>query len=92
MEVVDFDSLEGDLNNKFKDKGLLVHVITYASLQSSGVSSYGLAQNFSETVKSRWRGKGFYKGVRIWNFDLEYQVLLKIKMEDDIQNIFIFIF
>ncbi|GMY17866.1 Endoribonuclease Dicer-like 1 [Fagus crenata] len=50
---VDFDSLEGALNIKFKDKGLLVHAITHASLHSSGVSSYELAQNFPKTVKSQ---------------------------------------
>ena len=38
MEGVDFDSLEGALNIKFKNKGLLVQAITHASLQSSGGS------------------------------------------------------
>ena len=42
-KVVNVDSLEGALNIKFKDKGLLVHAITHATLQSSGVSSYELA-------------------------------------------------
>ena len=37
---MDFDALEGALNMKFKDRGLLVESITHASRPSSGVSCY----------------------------------------------------
>ncbi|KAJ6805125.1 endoribonuclease Dicer-like protein 1-like [Iris pallida] len=40
LRSVDFDSLEGALNVKFNDKGLLVEAITHASRPSSGVSCY----------------------------------------------------
>ncbi|KAK8945029.1 hypothetical protein KSP39_PZI007693 [Platanthera zijinensis] len=37
---VDFDALEGALNVKFRNKGLLVEAITHASRPSAGVSCY----------------------------------------------------
>ncbi|OIW21387.1 hypothetical protein TanjilG_02532 [Lupinus angustifolius] len=40
LRSVDFDGLEGALNIKFKDKGLLIEAITHASRPSSGVSCY----------------------------------------------------
>ncbi|XP_077248327.1 dicer-like 1 [Tasmannia lanceolata] len=40
MRSIDFDALEGVLNVKFKDRGLLVEAITHASRPSSGVSCY----------------------------------------------------
>ncbi|XP_061359208.1 endoribonuclease Dicer homolog 1 isoform X1 [Gastrolobium bilobum] len=40
LRSVDFDVLEGALNIKFKDRGLLVESITHASRPSSGVSCY----------------------------------------------------
>ncbi|XP_057721520.1 endoribonuclease Dicer homolog 1 [Arachis stenosperma] len=40
LRSVDFDALEGALNMKFKDRGLLVEAITHASRPSSGVSCY----------------------------------------------------
>lgn len=40
LKSVDFDALEGALNLKFKDKGLLIESITHASRPSSGVSCY----------------------------------------------------
>lgn len=40
MRSIDFDSLEGTLNNRFRDRGLLVEAITHASRPSSGVSCY----------------------------------------------------
>ncbi|XP_024996243.1 endoribonuclease Dicer homolog 1 isoform X3 [Cynara cardunculus var. scolymus] len=40
LRSVNFDSLEGALNIKFHDKGLLVEAITHASRPSSGVSCY----------------------------------------------------
>lgn len=40
LRSVDFDALEGALNIKFKDKGLLIESITHASRPSSGVSCY----------------------------------------------------
>nr|KYP72012.1 Endoribonuclease Dicer isogeny [Cajanus cajan] len=40
LRSVDFDALEGALNIKFKDRGLLVESITHASRPSSGVSCY----------------------------------------------------
>lgn len=40
LRSVDFDALEGALNMKFKDRGLLVESITHASRPSSGVSCY----------------------------------------------------
>ncbi|KAM0946851.1 hypothetical protein DsansV1_C08g0079921 [Dioscorea sansibarensis] len=40
MRCVDFDSLEGELKVKFKDRGLLLEAITHASRPSSGVSCY----------------------------------------------------
>ncbi|KAI5423673.1 Dicer-like protein 1, variant 4 [Lathyrus oleraceus] len=40
LRSVDFDALEGALNLKFKDKGLLIEAITHASRPSSGVSCY----------------------------------------------------
>ncbi|KAK9058908.1 hypothetical protein SSX86_023756 [Deinandra increscens subsp. villosa] len=40
MRSVDFDSLEGSLNFKFRDKSLLLEAITHASRPSSGVSCY----------------------------------------------------
>ncbi|URE26504.1 hypothetical protein MUK42_18017 [Musa troglodytarum] len=40
MRSVDFDALEGALNVKFRDRGLLVEAITHASRPSSGVSCY----------------------------------------------------
>ncbi|BAT80376.1 Endoribonuclease Dicer-like protein [Vigna angularis] len=40
LRSVDFDALEGALNLKFKDKGLLIESITHASRPSSGVSCY----------------------------------------------------
>ncbi|KAH0456706.1 hypothetical protein IEQ34_014613 [Dendrobium chrysotoxum] len=40
LRVVDFDALEGILNVKFKNKGLLVEAITHASRPSAGVSCY----------------------------------------------------
>lgn len=40
IRSVDFDALEGALNLKFNDKGLLIEAITHASRPSSGVSCY----------------------------------------------------
>ncbi|CAL9776289.1 unnamed protein product [Musa acuminata subsp. burmannicoides] len=40
MRSVEFDALEGALNVKFRDRGLLVEAITHASRPSSGVSCY----------------------------------------------------
>ncbi|KAI3492942.1 hypothetical protein L1887_42437 [Cichorium endivia] len=40
LRSIDFDSLEGALNIKFNDRGLLVEAITHASRPSSGVSCY----------------------------------------------------
>ncbi|KAI9180947.1 hypothetical protein LWI28_009608 [Acer negundo] len=40
LRSIDFDALEGALNIKFKDRGLLVEAITHASRPSSGVSCY----------------------------------------------------
>lgn len=40
LRSVDFDSLEGALNIKFKDRVLLIEAITHASRPSSGVSCY----------------------------------------------------
>lgn len=40
LRSVDFDALEGSLNIKFSDRGLLVEAITHASRPSSGVSCY----------------------------------------------------
>lgn len=40
LRSVDFNRLEGALNIKFKDRGLLVEAITHASRPSSGVSCY----------------------------------------------------
>lgn len=40
LRSVNFDSLEGALNIKFHDRGLLVEAITHASRPSSGVSCY----------------------------------------------------
>ncbi|ERN08097.1 endoribonuclease Dicer homolog 1 [Amborella trichopoda] len=40
MRSIDFDSLEGALNIKFKERSLLVEAITHASRPSSGVSCY----------------------------------------------------
>lgn len=40
LRSVDFDALEGALNIKFKDWGLLVEAITHASRPSSGISCY----------------------------------------------------
>ncbi|XP_073126907.1 endoribonuclease Dicer homolog 1 isoform X2 [Henckelia pumila] len=40
LRSIDFDSLEGSLNCKFSDRGLLVEAITHASRPSSGVSCY----------------------------------------------------
>lgn len=40
LKTVNFDSLEGALNIKFKDRGLLMEAITHASRPSSGVSCY----------------------------------------------------
>ncbi|XP_073295374.1 endoribonuclease Dicer homolog 1 isoform X1 [Primulina huaijiensis] len=40
LKSIDFDSLEGSLNCKFSDRGLLVEAITHASRPSSGVSCY----------------------------------------------------
>lgn len=40
LRTIDFDALEGSLNVKFNDKGLLVEAITHASRPSSGVSCY----------------------------------------------------
>ncbi|KAJ7963397.1 Dicer [Quillaja saponaria] len=40
LRSVDFNALEGVLNMKFKDRGLLVEAITHASRPSSGVSCY----------------------------------------------------
>ncbi|KAL2468872.1 Endoribonuclease Dicer-like protein 1 [Forsythia ovata] len=40
LRTVDFDALEGALNIKFNDHGLLVEAITHASRPSSGVSCY----------------------------------------------------
>ncbi|XP_042395682.1 endoribonuclease Dicer homolog 1-like isoform X1 [Zingiber officinale] len=40
MRSVDFEAIEGALNVKFKDRGLLVEAITHASRPSSGVSCY----------------------------------------------------
>ncbi|KAH1259634.1 Endoribonuclease Dicer 1 [Glycine max] len=40
LRSVDFDALEGALNMKFNDRGLLVESITHASRPSSGVSCY----------------------------------------------------
>ncbi|XAR62909.1 Ribonuclease III [Bertholletia excelsa] len=40
LRSVNFNDLEGALNIKFKDKGLLVEAITHASRPSSGVSCY----------------------------------------------------
>ncbi|XP_073001675.1 endoribonuclease Dicer homolog 1 [Typha latifolia] len=40
MRSIDFDALEGALNIKFEDRGLLVEAITHASRPSSGVSCY----------------------------------------------------
>ncbi|XP_050238979.1 endoribonuclease Dicer homolog 1 [Mercurialis annua] len=40
LRSIDFDTLEGALNIKFKDRSLLVEAITHASRPSSGVSCY----------------------------------------------------
>lgn len=40
MRSIDFDALEGALDLKFNDRGLLVEAITHASRPSSGVSCY----------------------------------------------------
>ncbi|KAI7984637.1 hypothetical protein LOK49_LG15G02586 [Camellia lanceoleosa] len=40
LRSINFDGLEGALNIKFKDRGLLVEAITHASRPSSGVSCY----------------------------------------------------
>lgn len=40
LRSVDFGAIEGSLNMKFNDKGLLVEAITHASRPSSGVSCY----------------------------------------------------
>ncbi|KAJ9188235.1 hypothetical protein P3X46_003607 [Hevea brasiliensis] len=40
LRSVNFDALEGSLNIKFNDRGLLVEAITHASRPSSGVSCY----------------------------------------------------
>ncbi|XP_043712784.1 endoribonuclease Dicer homolog 1 [Telopea speciosissima] len=40
LRTVNFDALEGALNYKFKDRGLLVEAITHASRPSSGISCY----------------------------------------------------
>ncbi|XP_050249563.1 endoribonuclease Dicer homolog 1 [Quercus robur] len=40
LRSINFDSLEGGLNIKFNDKGLLVEAITHASRPSSGVACY----------------------------------------------------
>ncbi|CAH1411951.1 unnamed protein product [Lactuca virosa] len=40
LRSVDFEALEGALNIKFNDKGLLIEAITHASRPSSGVSCY----------------------------------------------------
>lgn len=40
LRSVDFDALEGALNIKFNDRGLLIESITHASRPSSGVSCY----------------------------------------------------
>nr|XP_043612306.1 endoribonuclease Dicer homolog 1 [Erigeron canadensis] len=40
LRSVNFDSIEGALNLKFRDKGLLIEAITHASRPSSGVSCY----------------------------------------------------
>ncbi|XP_065860011.1 endoribonuclease Dicer homolog 1 isoform X2 [Euphorbia lathyris] len=40
LRSVDFDALEGALNIKFNDRGLLIEAITHASRPSSGVSCY----------------------------------------------------
>ncbi|XP_042983137.1 endoribonuclease Dicer homolog 1 isoform X2 [Carya illinoinensis] len=40
LRSVNFETLEGALNIKFKDRGLLVEAITHASRPSSGVSCY----------------------------------------------------
>lgn len=40
LRTIDFATLEGSLNVKFNDKGLLVEAITHASRPSSGVSCY----------------------------------------------------
>uniref|UniRef100_A0A0D9VNU3 Endoribonuclease Dicer homolog 1 n=1 Tax=Leersia perrieri TaxID=77586 RepID=A0A0D9VNU3_9ORYZ len=40
MRSIDFDTLEGVLDIKFQNKGLLVEAITHASRPSSGVSCY----------------------------------------------------
>ncbi|KAL6982180.1 Dicer-like protein 1 [Sarracenia purpurea var. burkii] len=40
LRSVNFDALEGALNIKFEDRGLLVEAITHASRPSSGVSCY----------------------------------------------------
>lgn len=40
LRSIDFDALEGVLNNKFRDKGLLVEAISHASRPSSGVACY----------------------------------------------------
>lgn len=40
LRSIDFDALEGALNIKFRDKGLLVEAISHASRPSSGVACY----------------------------------------------------
>ncbi|XP_050385155.1 endoribonuclease Dicer homolog 1 [Argentina anserina] len=40
LRSIDFDALEGALNFKFRDKGLLVEAISHASRPSSGVACY----------------------------------------------------
>lgn len=40
LRSVDFDALEGALNIKFKERGLLIEAITHASRPSAGVSCY----------------------------------------------------
>ncbi|THF99108.1 hypothetical protein TEA_021356 [Camellia sinensis var. sinensis] len=40
LRSINFDALEGALNIKFEDRGLLVEAITHASRPSSGVSCY----------------------------------------------------
>ncbi|KAG0473214.1 hypothetical protein HPP92_015071 [Vanilla planifolia] len=50
LRAVNFDALEGSLNVKFNDKGLLVEAITHASRPSAGVSCYQRLEFIGDAV------------------------------------------
>ncbi|KAF3321056.1 endoribonuclease Dicer 1 isoform X1 [Carex littledalei] len=50
LRSIDFDTLEGSLNKKFNNKGLLVEAITHASRPSSGVSCYQRLEFMGDAV------------------------------------------